>query len=239
MTDDRQSGAGGTPPAPDLPPTTLCYLFGPKWATPSNGGPFDDIVPGQVVDGLDTAANLLCVGLWSLWRGGWITLDQLGPVRSADVMVLGGASFVRVTALTDALTRAWTPAGLEGALWTAVLRQREDEGRIPRMIRRASGEDRYGLRTTLLGLRFPKQSWKLPLHRCRNDAIGRGLLELQGRWWNKRLNVPDMAAAKAQLPAYQRVAEARQAFRTEHADLDRAMLADCRATLDWARTRAD
>lgn len=221
----------------DVPATTLLYLFAELWAPASDGRDAEaEPVLGAVVKGLDTAANLLNAGIWNLRRQGWITIEQLRPAEPVQTLVLGGASFVRVTLGTR---RNDPPShGLEGFLWRSISRRTEPEGRLEEVARRAAGDDRHGLRSALIGTELSRRSpCSAVFAFCRADAVDRGLIEITGRW-RKRLTVPDLDAVRALRPAYEAVSAARQAHLAEHAESDHAVLGDCFAALIAARSPA-
>jgi hypothetical protein len=217
---------------------TIRWLFAETWAEPTETQ-FPEAVPGAVVNGLTTAAALLEIGLWSLRERGLIALEPLRPVEPEPVLKLGGRSFVRVTPRPPQPGDRGTEIGLQAHLLNAVRSvAREDEGIGERAVRRLSGDDRQGLRPTLLSLGMPNRSpWRWVLDVCFVDAREHGLIDLRGRLFRKRF-VPDLTAIAAVRPRNAEIAAAHEAYRAREPDLAGAVLADCVTALDWKRTGA-
>jgi hypothetical protein len=219
-------------PAADLTATTIRYLFASTWAPPAEKGRTMH-VPGLVVDGIGMAANLLDIAVWSLREQGLVEVEQLGPVESERVTVMGGHSFAAVRALGQG---AELP-GLEGAL-LAKIRERPEEGFLGRfddwLAKRLSGDHEDGLRGHILHLGLASRSpWVSVGNYCLDEARDAGLIEVQGRV-RKKMRIADPAGIDALAGRNDEIAAARAKYREKESELDGAVISDCVAALHWA-----
>jgi hypothetical protein len=190
-------------------------VFASGWA-PADDSAWAVRVPGARVDGPKTAANLLNIAVWSLREQGLIEIEQVRPVVHERFVVMGGRSFVRVSAV------AGPPRlpGLEGVF----LRQAREPG---------------GLRDVIYGLGLSSGSpWTSVVNVCSDEARDAGIVEMRGRLFRK----PVIAAA-VELDALRerdgQIAAARSAHRERERDLDDAVIADCLAALHWTHNSGD
>jgi hypothetical protein len=210
----------------ELTATTVSYLFASTWAPPAESG-WSLPVPGGKVDGPDTAANLLNLAVWSLREQGLVDVEQIRPVEAGRVTVMGGKSFVRVTALDPV-----TPLpGLEGALLDAI---RERPGTGDALGKFLSRDDPNGLRGCVLALNLSSASpWATVAGYCRKEALDAGLIAIEGRL-SKKPVIADRAALDELRSRDSEIAAARAAYREREADLDVAVITDCLHAVHWA-----
>jgi hypothetical protein len=219
-------------PTPELTATTVRYLFASTWAPPAKSN-WTMHVPGVVVDGIDMAANLLDIAVWSLREQGLVEVEQLRPVEPERVVTMGGKSFAAVRALG----RGAELPGLEGAL-LAKIRERPEEGALGRfddwLAKRLSGDDENGLRGHILHLGLSSTSpWGSVGNYCLDEARGAGLIEVQGRV-RKKMRIADQAGIDALEGRNDEIAAARTKYRERESELDGAVIGDCVAALHWA-----
>ena len=195
-------------------------------------------VPGAKVAGFDTAANLLKIAIWSLREQGLVEVEQLRPVKSERVVVMGGRSFVRVRPLPGEALRL---GGLEGALLT---KAREDPksgllGKLDDAIAKGLSDDEGGLRGLVLALNLTSGSpWNSVANYCRDEARAAGLIELQGRVFKKPV-IAGPAAVSALEARDEEIVSARRRYKEQEPELDNAVLSDCAAAVDWAHQSSD
>ena len=206
----------------ELTATTVSYLFASTWAPPADSG-WSLQVPGGKVNGPDTAANLLNLAVWSLREQGFVDVEQIRRVEAERITVMGGKSFVRVTALD----RVTALPGLEGALLDAI-RQRPGKGEV------LSRDDPDGLRGCVLALNLSSGSpWATVAGYCRKEALDAGLVVIEGRL-SKKPVIADQAALDALRSRDGEIAAARAAYRERENDIDVAVISDCRHAVRWA-----
>jgi hypothetical protein len=222
-------------PAAEVTTTTVRYLFASSWAQgeSSNWGMH---VPGAKVAGLDTAANLLSIAVWSLREQGLVEVQQLRPVTEERVVTMGGKSATRMAALEGPATAL---PGLEGAL-LAQARERPERGMLGRLDdaigQHLSGDDERGLRGLVLALNLNSGTpWTSVTNHCREEARAAGLIEVKGRLFKKPV-IADPAAVQALEKRDAEIVAARDAFKEKEAELDGAIYADCAAAVSWAHT---
>lgn len=223
---------GAAVPGRELTASAIRYLFAPSWALAAGGGATLK-VPGGKVDAPDTAANLLSLAVWNLREQGLVDAQQIRPVEEERVTVMGGKSFVRVTALDPV-----TPLpGLEGALLGA-MREKPEEGLLGRfddaLGKALSRDDPNGLRGHILALNLSSGSpWATVAGFCRQEALDAGLITLEGRLFKKPV-VRDEAAIEALRPRNDEIAAARETWRDRESEFAQALIADCLLTVYWA-----
>jgi hypothetical protein len=193
-------------------------------------------VPGAVVDGPDTADDLLNLAIWSLREQGLVEVEQIRPVEEERVQTLGGKSFVRVRPLPG---EALKLGGLEGALLTKA-REKPGESALGRLHEKladlASVDDELGARNLILQLEIGGGSpWGRVAEICFNEAEAAGLVEKQGRIFKKPV-ISDPAAVEALKERDAEIVAARTKYRSEQQELDHATIADCIHALHWAHS---
>jgi hypothetical protein len=210
---------------------TISYLFASSWA-PREGAGWSVRVPGATVSGLETAANLLNLGFWSLQRQGLVELTQLRPVERVSAETMGGPSFARVTRASSADLPP--RPGLEGALLDAVRRLDDAERATERLATNIARDDPAGVRGVVLDLGLQESApWSNVAALCCDEAVSAGLLEVTGRLTPAPVIV-DQADIDALRPADREIAEARARYRATESELDAAVIGDCLAALLWA-----
>ena len=113
-----------------LTETTIRYLFATSWL-PCNTKQDIVAVPGGATTAIDTAGNLLHIAMWNLRRQGLMEFEQLRPVETERVRVLGGKSFAGFR-LLEASARL---PGLEGALLDASRRVDQGDSGLRALVR--------------------------------------------------------------------------------------------------------
>jgi hypothetical protein len=221
-----------------LSASTIAYLFAADWAPPPDSS-WKLSVPGAEVDGFATAGNLVYVAVWSLRKQGLIEVEQLRPVESEHGLLLGGRSFVRLTARggDDRM------AGIEGALLEAA-RDRQDQGlgaRISRVgaraVDRMSGEDEFGLRGAVLALDLhSRHPWTTVAEICLAELREVGLAKFRDDDRHKP-TVLNPAAFDQYRARHAELVQQRADDRTAEPELDEAISRDCDAAIRWAFTR--
>ena len=198
--------------ASTLTATTIGYLFASTWA-PRDDSNWAMHVPGAKVAGIDTAANLLNLAIWSLREQGLVAVEQLRPVETEKVVVMGGHSFARLRPL-DAHRQL---PGLEGAL-----------------LAKAQETPDQGVRETVLALDLrDKAPWASVAGYCISEAQAAGLVEIKGKLIRKPV-IADSAAVEALAPRDAEIVAARTRYREQEGELDKATIADCIAAVSWA-----
>lgn len=215
-----------------LTATTVRYLFASSWA-PRDDSNWGMHVPGAKVAGLDTAANLLNLAVWSLREQELVAVDQLRPLEVEKVGAMGGHSFARLMALDD---RAKLP-GLEGVLLAAA-RERPEEGVLggidDALAKRLSGDAERGVRALVLALGlYDKSPWTSVAGYCLNEARDAGLVEIKGALIRKPV-ITDSAGVEALATRDAEIVAARTGYRERQGELDGAVLADCIPAVSWA-----
>jgi hypothetical protein len=217
----------------DLTATTIRYLFASRWARPADSA-WSMHVPGAKVDGLETAGNLISIAVWSLREQKLVEVEQLRPVESERLTVMGGRSFARMRPLPGEAIRL---GGLEGALLTRA-RQRPEAGTLGKLDdalgKTLSGDDEWGLRGLVLALDLSQGSpWASVAEYCREEARAAGLIEVKGRLFKKPV-VTDPDALRALEPRDAKIVAGRDRFREREPELDGAVISDCIAAVSWA-----
>ena len=220
----------------ELTSSTVRWLFAADWAeAPSGGQPMR--VPGAKVSGLETAASLLTIAVWSLGDRGLVETEQIRPIERERVVTMGGKSFARVRPLPGEALRL---GGLEGALLSKA-REPASAGLLGRfddmLADKLSGDDEHGLRGLVLSLELNSgQPWVSVANYARDQARAAGLVELEGRIRRKPV-IADPGAIESLRARDREIAEARRRYREREApELDQAVFADCVAAVSWART---
>lgn len=189
-------------------------------------------VPGAKVKGRETGANLLNLAVWSLREQGLIEVEQLRPVESERVVVMGGRSFTRVRPLPG---EALKLGGLEGVLLTKLRTRKPGEGLADRIVGALSDDDDWGVRGSLLELDLnSREPWATPAALCFGEAKSAGLLDVRGRLWRREIVVTDPDGVRALEPRDAEIVAARTRYRDREPELDGAVISDCFAALDWA-----
>jgi hypothetical protein len=197
--------------------------------------------PGDTkVHGLEFAANLLDVAIWTLCEQRLVEIEQLRPYeveRAGGVM--GGSSFVRLTLVDPSATRP----GLEGALLDAAREQAKERGRagrmVDRVVNRLSGDDERGLRGIVRTLDIHgAEPWVRVAGYCLGEAASAGLAKAKGRMLPKPV-ITNQAAVEELQPRLAESRAARRAYREREEELDNAVLADCIQALHWSHHTPD
>jgi hypothetical protein len=220
--------------APSLTATSVRYLFASRWAErqDSLGGVR---VPGGKVAGIDTAANLLDLAVWSLREQGLVDVQKLRPVESQRILTQGGRLFTRLRVLDE---RAELP-GLEGSLLDAA-RKRRRAGSLRRVDDALgnilSRDDEDGLRRHVLAMNLNQGTpWTDVINRCRDEARDAGMIQLERRRFARtpviQVDAEELEALEARDAE---IAAARSAYKEREAELDEAVLADCTAAILWS-----
>ncbi len=221
-------------PPPKLTAATLRWLFATSWAPRAKSKSWAMQVPGALVPGKETAANLLEIAIWNLREQGLAEVRQLRPVKKERVITLGGKSFAGVTFPDSA---AELP-GVEGAFLEAARDRREAKGlgalddKIAKLI---SADDEDSLRGRIYDLGLSStQPWASVAAYCRDEAEAAGVIEVSGRI-RKKISV-DKEALEELRPRDTEIAEARKAYRDREPDLDQAVFTDCLQAIEWRHT---
>lgn len=206
--------------SPATSATTVRYLFASTWAPPAGDSRSMD-VPGAKVPGLDTAANLLEIAVWSLREQGLADVQQIRPVERKKVTVMGGKSFTRFTVF-DASAKL---PGLEGALieaWRGSQGPKGMRGIDEALAKLLSGDEADGLRSVILALGLKSTApWASVAAYCADEARAAGV---------------DSAALESLKERDAEIVAARTAYREREPELDEAVISDCVAAVDWAHT---
>ena len=223
--------------APFLTAATVRYLFASTWA-PRDAGSDTIHVPGALVNGADTVANLVNVAIWNLCEHGRVQVEQLRPLRVERTGVMGGSSFARLTVLDENTNLP----GIEGALLRAA-RKRDQKSnwlveKASGLVDQLSGDDPCGIRHLVLAIRGDtgSPSWYVASY-CLNEARAAGLLELEG-FLIRKPRITDQAAVDALRPLDEQVSALRKAYRERNEDLDNAVLSDCLHAMRWPVSRS-
>ena len=194
---------------PELTETTIRYLFATSWL-PSEGGGQVVAVPGGSTRAIDTAGNLLHIAMWNLRRQGLMEFEQLRPVETERVRVLGGDPFSGHTPVD----RDARQPGLEGALL--------DASRVAER-----GDVRALVRALDLDNRGP---WNTVCGHCFREAAAAGLVDVKGRLFKKVVvtNEDGVASLRAR---NDELRTARGDYLDAEPDLTMAVMSDCLRTV--------
>jgi hypothetical protein len=207
---------------PALTETTIRYLFATSWL-PCDTKQDIVAVPGGATTAVDTAGNLLHIAMWNLRRQGLMEFEQLRPVETERVTVLGGRSFARFELLDE---RAELP-GLEGGLLDAARAVARTDARIAKAIDRLTDEDQRGVRLLVRALELDNRSpWDSVCNHCFAEASAAGLVEAKGRFFRKVV-VSDSAAVESLREQGDELRAARGAYLEAEPELTSAAMTDC------------